>query len=494
MVSKKLETARNYEVENINTVPGYERPVFHVTGGIGWINDPNGFGEYNGEYHLFFQYHPYSTEWGPMHWGHVKSKDFVKWDRLPIALAPDQEYDNFGCFSGSSLELPDCRHLLIYTSVHQVKNEATETTEEFQQQAIAVGNGIDYEKSKLNPVITTEMIPEGNSRFDFRDPKIWFEGDCYYVVVGSRASDGGGEILLYKSCDLENFEYLGVVDASKNQYGKMWECPDYFLLDGRRVLCVSPQEMEGLEPEFINGNNTMFILGETDSLCDFVRDNIHTVDYGIDFYAPQTFLNSDGRRILIGWMQNWDTSKYLKDEKKIYGSMTLPREIFIKDNRVYQKPVREIENYYVSRVEEKSLIVSDKESICNVAGRVFDMTISIRDYNECRYNVFNIYLAEDDTHYTKVEYNKSVSTITIDRSNCGCDKSIVNSRTFNVIGSDDELKLRILMDVNGMELFVDDGREVASMLIYTPIDATNISFECDNEAEMDILFQKIQVD
>ena len=116
MISKMLQKARDFEKKYLPYTQS-EQPKFHVTGGIGWINDPNGFAPYKGEYHLFFQYYPYATKWGPMHWGHVKTRDFIHWDRLPAALAPDAEYDRDGCFSGGAVELPDGRHLLMYTGV-----------------------------------------------------------------------------------------------------------------------------------------------------------------------------------------------------------------------------------------------------------------------------------------------------------------------------------------------------------------------------------------
>ena len=93
MTSDKLQQARSFETQYAAFIPDAERPAFHVTGAIGWINDPNGFSCYKGEYHLFFQYHPYSTEWGPMHWGHVKTRDFIRWERLPAAIAPDTDAD-----------------------------------------------------------------------------------------------------------------------------------------------------------------------------------------------------------------------------------------------------------------------------------------------------------------------------------------------------------------------------------------------------------------
>ena len=123
MTSKMLQRARDFEKKYLKYTVS-EQPTFHVTGGIGWINDPNGFASYKGEYHLFFQYYPYDTKWGPMHWGHVKTRDFIKWERLPAALAPDSEYDRDGCFSGGAVEMPDGRHLLMYTGAMSVSATA----------------------------------------------------------------------------------------------------------------------------------------------------------------------------------------------------------------------------------------------------------------------------------------------------------------------------------------------------------------------------------
>ena len=111
MTSELLQKARDFEAQYGPHIPNSERPAFHATPTIGWMNDPNGFSVYKGEYHLFYQYHPYSVEWGPMHWGHLKSKDLIRWERLPAALAPDEEYDASGCFSGGAVELEAGRQL-----------------------------------------------------------------------------------------------------------------------------------------------------------------------------------------------------------------------------------------------------------------------------------------------------------------------------------------------------------------------------------------------
>jgi len=110
-IRNRLKHAQEYEEKQLPLIPAAVLPACHLTGGIGWINDPNGFSVYRGEYHLFFQYYPYDTSWGDMYWGHVKSHDLIHWERLPIALAPDEDYDLDGCFSGSALETTDGKHI-----------------------------------------------------------------------------------------------------------------------------------------------------------------------------------------------------------------------------------------------------------------------------------------------------------------------------------------------------------------------------------------------
>ena len=242
MVSDALQKARDFDALHSPRIPAAERPAFHVTPAVGWMNDPNGFSVYKGEYHLFYQYHPYDIVWGPMHWAHLKSKDLIRWERLPVALAPDTPYDDFGCFSGSAVELPDGRHMLMYTGVRRVPTPEG-GLQEVQTQCIAFGDGVNYEKYDQNPVLDAKDIPPDGSSIDFRDPKIWEENGTYYAVIGNRAGDGSGAILLYRSQDGLKWELERVLERCHNQYGRMWECPDFFPLDGKQVLFTSPQDM-----------------------------------------------------------------------------------------------------------------------------------------------------------------------------------------------------------------------------------------------------------
>ena len=166
MRSQTLWEARKYEEAFGKAISLQERPGFHLSPRTGWMNDPNGFSWHDGKYHMFYQYHPYDSHWGPMHWGHAVSTDLLHWEYLPAALAPDEIYDRDGCFSGSAITLPDGRQLLMYTGVVK-ERQANGGYNEVQAQCLAVGDGVDYVKYDKNPVLDEKDIPEGGSRFDF---------------------------------------------------------------------------------------------------------------------------------------------------------------------------------------------------------------------------------------------------------------------------------------------------------------------------------------
>lgn len=494
MTSKKLQRARDFEAKYIPYV-AEELPKFHVTGGIGWINDPNGFAPYQGEYHLFYQYHPYDVKWGPMHWGHVKTKDFIRWERLPVAMAPDADYDKDGCFSGGAVEMPDGQHLLMYTGVRNVRRRNGKV-ESFQTQCIAIGDGVNYEKYEGNPVIRSEDLPEGGSVHDFRDPKIWRENGMYYCVIGNRTEDTSGTILMYRSEDAKHWEFVNKVASCHNQYGKMWECPDFFSLDGKDVLMTSPQEMRSIGLEFHPGNANICIIGTFDrEINHMLRENVQAVDYGLDFYAMQTLQALDGRRIMIAWMQNWETCGSHLQNQRFLGQMTLPRELFIRDGRLCQLPVRELENYRNTKIAYQNVMMTGETSLQGISGRFIDMTVTIRPGNKasmCRW--FKINVAQDGEHYTSIRFKPATNILRIDRTNSGLPCDIVNVREFTVIPKNGELKLRIIMDRYSIELFVNDGEQAATTVIYTPLDAKSISFSCDGTVLMDVEKYDLEVE
>ena len=487
MISEALQKARDFEAQYGPHIPAGERPAFHVTPTIGWMNDPNGFSLYKGEYHLFYQYHPYSNEWGPMHWGHVKSRDLIRWERLPAALAPDCGYDAAGCFSGGAVEMPDGRQMLMYTGVQRGR-DADGFIRDIQTQCIAIGDGVDYNKCELNPVLTGKDLPEGGSTVDFRDPKVWREADgTYYAVIGNRAADGSGAILLYSSGDGRKWAFVRTLDACHNQYGKMWECPDFFPLDGKQVLLTSPQEMQPVGLEFHAGNGTLCLIGDYDPQgVGFIRQNAQAIDYGLDFYAPQTLLTSDGRRVMVAWMQNWATAGAKPYHCRWFGQMTLPRELSVKDGRLYQVPVRELENYRGPRVMHHNIPVSGEINLPGVQGRTLDMTVTVRPIGKDSYRWFRIRVAKDREHETIIRYRPDQGTVKIDRTRSGLPHDIVHTRSFFVRPRDGEIKLRLVLDRFSLEVFVNDGEQAASAVIYTRQEADAISFEAGGSVLMDV--------
>ena len=301
------------------------KPVFHITADKGWINDPNGVVKFKGKYHVFYQHHPYSCEWGPMHWGHVVSEDLLNWSYLPYALTPGDEFDKSGCFSGSSLVVGD-RLYVAYTGF--IANEDPEKV--IQQQCLAYSDdGVNF--TKLGLIIGKDKLPEGYASNDFRDPKLFKEGDTFYLLAAARKLDAKGRILLFKSLDLLDWEFVADV-LEEGSTGKMIECPDYIKDLGLLTYCEQDQTVDGYK--HLNINSTYYRHGQFKD-NKFISDSYDIVDYGFDFYAPQTIANDN---ILFGWMEMWartyPTSKY-----GFVGQLTVPRHVYVEDRKMLQKPV-----------------------------------------------------------------------------------------------------------------------------------------------------------
>ena len=481
MPSVLLSKARAYEAEHLPQVLPSILPRFHVSGIVGWINDPNGFSLYRGEYHLFFQYNPYSIHWDTMHWGHVKTRDFIKWERLPCALAPDKEYDSMGCFSGSAIELRDGRHLLMYTGVAETEDQCV-----LQTQCLAFGDGINYEKFDGNPVITADSLPPGGSREHFRDPKIWESEDGFRAVAGNLDSDGNGEVLLFQSDDAVHWRFVSKVASSDNRLGRMWECPDLFRLDDKDVLIVSPQEMNTGGMEFIVGNTTLCLIGELSPDGQMIRESEHTIDYGLDFYAPQTLLTADGRRVMIAWMQYWDSVNICPADLPFFGQMTLPRELSVRDGRLIQNPVRELGAYHGDRVAHTGVLINGRTQLTGIRGRSLDMTVRVHPAGGEIFRSFTVFLAQGGDYVTTILYHPETNTVIVDRNRSGWPEKVLNQRAFEVRECAGEITLRVVLDRYSMELFVNDGEQAASYLIFSPEEADSISFEADGDAVIDV--------
>ena len=303
------------------------KPVFHITGERGWINDPNGLVKFKGRYHIFFQHHPYGTEWGPMHWGHVVSDDLLHFEYLPYALVPGDSFDKDGCFSGSSL-VKDGKLYVAYTGF--IDNKNPDDIRQIQCLASSE-DGIHFKKHGV--IIDETLLPKEFKPCDFRDPKLYFKDGYYYILVMAKKVVGNGSILLFKSLDLQKWEFVSDV-LTHDSEGTMLECADY--QSDLELLLYSEQNFPADNEHCLNIHSCEYEIGTFNKDHKFIaKGEKRLVDYGFDFYAPQVL--EDGH-YLIAWMDMWDrnnpTAKY-----GFAGMLTVPRKITVKDGILLQKPV-----------------------------------------------------------------------------------------------------------------------------------------------------------
>lgn len=458
-----------------------QRPLFHFATPGGWCNDPNGFSEFNGKVHLFYQYHPYSTQWGPMHWGHVTTKDMLTWSLESVALAPDTNADKNGCFSGTAISTEDGRQIIAYTGVSK------DGDKEIQNQCIAFGDGKTYEKFSQNPVLTAKDIPFEYQKDHFRDPKIWQKDGKFYMACVLKQLDNCGAMVIFESKDAKKWTYKGILDSSRNDFSGMWECPDVLNLDGKDMLIFSPQEMKkDYNAGFHDGNNSVYSTGLLDYkkfkfFSDIRAENkcfAAQIDYGIDFYAPQTTKLSDGRTILIAWMQAWES--YITPENYLWsGMMTIPRELSFKNNRLYQNPVRELENLRAD--EENSEIPPEKEkTILNQQERHFELEFQVSEKTS---GTIKIILGNTEDEYVLLKIDLYEQSIYFDRSKSQIPGKI-SERKAKLPPKEKETKIRIIGDTCSLEVFVDDGKMAFTNTFF--LSKTNTDLRIRNETSQKI--------
>ncbi|MCG9789562.1 sucrose-6-phosphate hydrolase [Vibrio mediterranei] len=314
------------------------RPVWHFAPRVGLLNDPNGLSFFNGEYHLFYQWNPLKCEHGAKAWGLATSPDLIHWQHKPLALAPTEDYETSGCYSGSAIEV-DGKLELFYTGnvkYPQGGRTAYQCRAQLDEQGMV---------TKLGPVLS---LPEGYSGH-VRDPKVWKRGKHYYMVLGAEDLQQRGVVILYRSTDLHQWEKCGDIYGTdingKQDANFMLECPDLFALDGRDVMITCPKTWIDIEGKATETFDVEVTLGELDyHQAIYNATGSRLMDHGFDFYAPQTFEDNKGRRILFGWMGKPDEFEPYQPTIE-YGwihQMTCPRRLTILNGELLQQPVEEL--------------------------------------------------------------------------------------------------------------------------------------------------------
>ena len=431
------------------------RPAYHAAPLYGWMNDPNGLIQWGGQYHLFYQHNPFGTQWANMHWGHMVSEDLMRWTDAPEALAPDEPYDldrRGGCYSGSATPCGEGMALLYTGCVHRGETEV-------QTQNLAYSaDGVHFTKAPQNPVLAAP--PPGASE-QFRDPKVWRQGDFWYLVV-CNSVEGHGCVRLYRSADLVHWEHRAVLLTAAHGEGWMWECPDFFALDGYWMLTVSAMGSTAGENLWFVG--TFDLAGE----C-FTVLRKGTLDAGRDFYAAQTFLDSRNRRILMAWADSRSLRPGVATDvftacAGYCGHMTLPRCIRITaEGEPRFAPVEETQTL---RQEPCRGSVTLRDGLtcplCAPMPASLEAEVNLcfsPNGAECA----ELNLHHDDGAVTRLEYRRAQGTLLLDRNRTDAWNTGVVSVP---VGQPEVLSLRLFVDRISLEVFIGQGENVLSANLF----------------------------
>ncbi len=323
------------------------RTKYHIQPPVGWLNDPNGLCQFKGQFHAYFQYSPLNVNGGGGYWGHCISKDMVHWEYLEPVLTADTPVDSSGVYSGSALVEND-RMYLFYTGNVKKPGDYDYIDEgRISTQILVESEDGQHMSGKLELLGMEDYPPDITQHI--RDPKVWKKDGKYYMILGVRArhweaggkrQDRGG-VLIYSSKDKKNWSLVQRL-IPREYFGYMWECPDLFFLENRKILSFCPQGLPSESEKFQNLYQSGYsILDKGKEPQDTFRE----WDMGFDFYAPQTFETEDGRRILIGWAGVPDTTETHRNLSVRNGwqhCLTIPGELTCCDGKIYRMPVREL--------------------------------------------------------------------------------------------------------------------------------------------------------
>lgn len=412
---------------------------FHIEPSKGLLNDPNGLIHFQGSYYFFHQWNRFGNNHDYKEWGLFTSKDLVEWTNRQTAILPDRYDDKDGIYSGNAIE-KDGKMYLFYTGNTKVNG----IRKSYQKIAVSE-DGKTFVKEE-NKIETPMGLTEHH-----RDPKVWFKDDTWWMIVGAQTTENIGAITLFQSYDLLKWEYQGLLYEDP-QLDQMCECPDFFSLNGEiDILNVCPQKRtsNSNEIDLPISSYAGYMVGKMDyqEKTFIAETEIKLLDEGFDFYAPQTFLDSHNRRIMVGWMSRMSEEEEKKCPTIQYGyihCLTMPRELKWMNDQLYQLPLKEYEKLRKNEKQfvEKSALIPNRskafELIVDFNGDTKDFSLLLN--SKC--NLINYYNGE----------------LVVGRINW-----VTNEIETKSIKVKKLTKLQIFCDNSTLEIFVNGGQHVFSM-------------------------------
>ena len=418
------------------------RPIFHVMAPAQWMNDPNGPIYYKGYYHLFYQLHPFSDEDGTKYWGHVRSRDLVKWEPLPIALWPSTETGEAGVWSGCCTINGQGQPMIFYTSIAR-GTSAQDHAEQWA--AIGDDNLIQWRKSPANPVLT-EALHGGTKIYDWRDPFVFRDGKQTFLVAGgnlNQAKGGEAVVNIYEAenAALTKWKYRGVLFQDSDLEAKTAECPNFFQLDNQWVLFISPY------------GKVQYFTGDFDAeTCRFEPRSHGLLDYG-SFYAPNTMQVPDGRRLVWGWVNGFPGGQGWN------GCLSLPRLLSLsRDGQLRQNPAPQLSKLRGKAVKFHNILLDNSNETVRMAGMKLPLKNNDVFLETWNTNTVEIQ-AEIDMPTAKnfeMQIGGSTNTPPIVVDFNGTELQVMDVKAPLTLTGERKLNLRIFVDRSVLEVFANE--------------------------------------
>lgn len=415
---------------------------FHLEMPKGLVNDPNGLCYHQGKYQIFFQWNPFGCEHKHKHWTYTQTTDFINYTKPQIALAPVDKFDKDGCYSGSARSKNN-KLEIIYTA-----NLKDEQNIRYPRQVL-VKQDDDGEFIKEKIIIDT--VPKGYTTH-FRDPYIFIKNNRSFIILGAQRENLTGCALIYEEID-ENWIFRGELKTRLTDFGYMWECPNLFTIDDKDILVFCPQGLKAQKYQYQNLYQAGYLIGQFNpDTLEFTHGEFHEFDMGFDFYAPQILVH-ENRHILIGWVGMPDK---LQDYPTINDgwvhSLTLPRELILKNDKLYQRPIAEL-----NKLNQNTTTKMNKDKISLSTNKKLEISIPLKDISNWQGKLkFN-------DEYILLTYDKNNSIFTIDRSQLKLGGKGI--RQF-LVKTQDELNLSVYIDNSIIELYLQDGEYYATFCYY----------------------------
>ena len=445
------------------------KPIYHIHPEFGLLNDPNGLAYFNGYYHLFHQWYPYGTTHGMKHWAHLKSKNLVEWTREEVALIPTEDYEAHGAYSGTSIEI-DNKLYLYYTG-----NIKLDKMNRSSNQCLAIMDGDgNIQKHPSNALI--EGVPQGYTGH-VRDPKVFKKNDQYYMILGAQRLDETGTFIVYQSPNGIEWKLLGelILKNFNQEFGYMWECPDYAQIDGKDLLVFSPQGIEPQGEKYKNLFNVTYVIGKLDiENLTFEVESFDEFERGFDFYATQMFKGKEEQTLLLAWA-GLGEFEYPTDEFGWAHCLTFPREITIKDNKVIQFPAKELELLRLDGMSESG--ECQGFALLPNETNTYELNVTLKPNDA---NTFGLNLAVSEEERLILEFNQKEQTVTLDRSELK-HQFVEEFGTYRQadLNIGEVLEIKVLMDNSIAEIFINNGEVAFTTRLFPLKTSTNIEIFSD---------------